>query len=169
MVRNRFWAFMCALVPGAGQMYMGYMKRGLSLMVLFFGACFGFSVVSGLFYMFDGVFSLIPVVWFYSFFDALNLQAKLRSGGEAETDDWLLSAPREFSWNHRLIGYVLIVLGVLALYINLVVPFLREFFVLDLWASQLVQKAPSVVIFGLMIFAGIRMIIGTQRGRGKGE
>ena len=32
---NGFFLFCCACVPGAGQMYLGYMKRGLCLISLF--------------------------------------------------------------------------------------------------------------------------------------
>ena len=30
--KNGFWTFVCSLVPGAGEMYMGFFKQGLSLM-----------------------------------------------------------------------------------------------------------------------------------------
>ena len=34
MLKNGFLTFCCAFIPGAGQMYQGYMKRGLSLMLM---------------------------------------------------------------------------------------------------------------------------------------
>ena len=34
--KNGFWTFCFAFIPGGGQMYQGYMKRGLSLLLLFF-------------------------------------------------------------------------------------------------------------------------------------
>ena len=36
MLKNGFLTFCCAFIPGAGQMYQGYMKRGLSLILIFF-------------------------------------------------------------------------------------------------------------------------------------
>ena len=36
MKKNGILTFLFAFVPGAGQMYQGYMKRGLSLITLFF-------------------------------------------------------------------------------------------------------------------------------------
>ena len=33
MLKNGFLTFCCAFIPGAGQMYQGYMKRGLSLIL----------------------------------------------------------------------------------------------------------------------------------------
>jgi TM2 domain-containing membrane protein YozV len=34
--KNSFLTFIFSLIPGAGQMYLGFMKRGLSLMSCFF-------------------------------------------------------------------------------------------------------------------------------------
>ena len=39
MKKNALLTFIFACVPGAGQMYYGYMQRGLSLIALFCG-CF---------------------------------------------------------------------------------------------------------------------------------
>ena len=35
MNKNRFLVFLFSLIPGAGQMYLGYMRRGICLMALF--------------------------------------------------------------------------------------------------------------------------------------
>lgn len=32
--KNGFIAFICSLIPGAGEMYLGFMKEGLSIMCL---------------------------------------------------------------------------------------------------------------------------------------
>lgn len=46
---NRFLLFVTSLIPGAGHMYLGLMKRGLHLMVLFF-CLLSFSVSFDLFF-----------------------------------------------------------------------------------------------------------------------
>lgn len=33
--KRGFWTFCFSLIPGAGEMYLGFMKRGLSMMCLF--------------------------------------------------------------------------------------------------------------------------------------
>ena len=33
--KSRFWVFVFSFLPGAGEMYMGFMKMGLSLMLGF--------------------------------------------------------------------------------------------------------------------------------------
>ena len=35
--KNGFWNLCFSLIPGAGQMYQGFLKRGVSIMALFFG------------------------------------------------------------------------------------------------------------------------------------
>ena len=34
--KNRLFTFFCSLIPGAGEMYLGFFKHGLSVMTLFF-------------------------------------------------------------------------------------------------------------------------------------
>ena len=34
--KNKFFTFIFSLLPGAAEMYMGFMKNGLSMMVMFF-------------------------------------------------------------------------------------------------------------------------------------
>lgn len=38
MKKNGFLTFIFACIPGAGQMYYGYMQRGLSLITMFIAA-----------------------------------------------------------------------------------------------------------------------------------
>ncbi|WP_408070570.1 hypothetical protein [Butyrivibrio sp. JL13D10] len=67
--KRGFFNFVFAFMPGASEMYMGFMKMGISLMACFMGAIgiIGFLGLSDL-------FMLIPVVlWFYSFFHARNI------------------------------------------------------------------------------------------------
>ncbi|MCG8485504.1 MAG: hypothetical protein MJA31_19515, partial [Clostridia bacterium] len=74
---NRFWGFIFSLIPGAGQMYLGIMNRGLQLM---------FAFLLGIFYVVEfnfgrGIFAaLVGVVWFYSFFDYLFIKRKINNG-----------------------------------------------------------------------------------------
>jgi hypothetical protein len=52
---------------GAGQMYMGFMKQGLSIMGCAMGIiAIGVTTQLGIIYL------VLPLLWFYSFFDAIN-------------------------------------------------------------------------------------------------
>ena len=66
MKKNAFLTFIFACIPGAGQMYYGYMKRGTSLLVYF---C--------LFIMLGAIISPlvvgVAVVYMFSFFDTYDL------------------------------------------------------------------------------------------------
>lgn len=68
--RNRFLLFLCSFVPGMGEMYLGFMKMGVSLML-------GFAILTALVAIMEiGVFSIFPVVMYiYSFFHANHLGA----------------------------------------------------------------------------------------------
>ena len=60
--KNRLFTFFCSLIPGAGEMYLGFFKHGLSVMTLFFLLMFFSSM------LFPPLMFLAPVLWFYSFF-----------------------------------------------------------------------------------------------------
>jgi hypothetical protein len=65
--KSKFLTFIFSMMPGAGHMYLGFMKQGVSIMTLFFAtAFFGMSLSA------EAVLLIFPVIWFYSFFDALN-------------------------------------------------------------------------------------------------
>lgn len=67
--KNRLFTFFFSLCPGAGEMYFGLYKQGISLMVLFFGlGALGALMGAPLALFF------IPVIWFYSFFHVHNLK-----------------------------------------------------------------------------------------------
>lgn len=65
--KNGFFNFCFACFPGAGQMFQGFLKKGVSIMLLFFGII-ALTAWSGL----DEILFCLPVIWFYGFFDALN-------------------------------------------------------------------------------------------------
>ena len=83
--KKGFWTFIFSLIPGAGEMYLGFMKQGVSLMGLFLGWCafcgvFGFEI---------GIL-VLPVSWFYSFFHVHNLVALPDEEFYQQEDDYLI-------------------------------------------------------------------------------
>lgn len=65
--KGKILTFCFSLIPGAGQMYLGFMKQGISLMTLFAAFC-----AAAFWMQFGAVLLFAPVIWFYSFFDAIN-------------------------------------------------------------------------------------------------
>jgi len=68
--KNSFLTFCFSLLPGAGQMYMGFMKRGISLMAAFFALIFVSSWLN-----LGPLMLAMPVIWFFAFFDTHNLRS----------------------------------------------------------------------------------------------
>ena len=62
MQKKGFLLFLCSLIPGAGELYMGFKKRGVSMMAIFWGIV-ALACVSGL----EWFALALPVVWAYSF------------------------------------------------------------------------------------------------------
>ena len=121
MKKNAFLTFIFACIPGAGQMYQGYMKRGLSLITMF---CLFIIVGSA-----TGLDALVVgciVVYMYSFFDTFNLRAQIIAEN-APADDYLVhinwkdKRMQDFMMDsHKLLGWGLIALGGLVAYENII-------------------------------------------------
>ena len=118
MMKNGILTFLFAFCPGAGQMYQGYMKRGLSLITMF---CVAFGAGT----LLEVLYVAMPIVWMYSFFDTFNLRAQI-GAGTAPQDDYLV----HINWHdqrmeqfmldsHKLLGWGLIALGALVAYQNI--------------------------------------------------
>lgn len=112
--KSGFLTLCFSFVPSAGQMYQGYMRRGVSVLLAF---CAAFWLT----WFMDAFGVLMGVVWMVSFFDSLNLRSRILSG-IAEPDDFLFDMG---SWagmkalvarRHKLVGWGLVFVGVYALY-----------------------------------------------------
>ena len=56
--KHGFWVFIFSLIPGAGEMYMGFKKQGLSIMLLFWGSI-ALASITGL----GWLAMFLPVIW----------------------------------------------------------------------------------------------------------
>jgi len=89
--KNRFLTFCFSMLPGAAEMYMGFMKTGLSLMSLFFLIIAVTSIFNG------GILAaFVIVVWCYGFFHANHL-AGLTDEEFAEIKDEYLFGMNTFT------------------------------------------------------------------------
>lgn len=123
--KNKFLTFCCSLLPGAGEMYLGFMKQGVSLMGLFFLVW----AVSGILNLAALLF-VEPVIWFYSFFHVHNLSSLPDEEFYAIEDDFLFHRSSfpflDREWldrNRKAAAAVLILLGVILLW-NYLMDFL---------------------------------------------
>lgn len=110
---NSFWAFIFSLIPGAGQMYFGLMKRGLQIMLLFTIPI----VLVNMLYSSSGVLVLLNfIIWFYSFFDCQHIRRAINEGEEIE--DTLIWDINIKGLNYKHVGIGLIVIGGLTILNN---------------------------------------------------
>ncbi|MCQ4936289.1 MULTISPECIES: hypothetical protein [Anaerotignum] len=131
--KSPFFTFCCSLVPGAGEMYMGLYKQGISLMILFFGvgAVGGWTGV-------ELLWAFIPVIWFFSFFHTHNLRSMPEEEFLEEKDQYFLfqdfdmaNADEFLKRNKKIIAIALIFWGACMLAqicMNLLDPFFGGFF-----------------------------------------
>lgn len=169
MLKNGFLTFCCAFVPGAGQMYQGYMKRGLSLILT--ACCIG--TVSSLL---NPVLLLLVVVWMYSFFDTFNLRAQILADTAPEDDYLIHFDPRDRRLaralldSHKLVGWALIAFGALIAYENIIMNLLND--VLWRWGRDSVvfrafylvmDRLPDVVLCVALILCGAWLVRGPQK------
>ena len=74
--KNRFFTLVFSCCPGAGEMYMGLYRQGVSLMGLFFG-----TIALAAWLDFEElIFFICPIVWCYSFFHTHNLRRMTSTG-----------------------------------------------------------------------------------------
>lgn len=119
--KSSFLAFFCSLIPGAGEMYIGFMKRGLSIMLIFWGLIF-ISAWSGLGSLLFGM----PIIWFYSFFEVHNLRSMPEQMLDEMSDEYFLlpdintDKMKSIQNKYRnLFALILIILGLSILWNNL--------------------------------------------------
>ncbi|MBP8856220.1 MAG: hypothetical protein KBG54_06920 [Oscillospiraceae bacterium] len=165
MRKSTVLTFIFAWCPGAGQMYHGYMKRGLSLLVAF---C-GIIAVAGMLNL--DIFMLgIPVVMVYSFFDTFNI-AHLTPEQRAAQPDAYLFHINSFSKadfapllqkRHKLLGAGVIFLGAYMLYRQFIAPMLYELVArFDLyWVNNILMNIPMIIIALLLIGFGASLMRG---------
>ncbi len=156
--------FISACIPGCGQMYQGYMKRGVSLLS---AMCAVILLATTLNMGELAIF--LPLVWLYAFFDAYNIHGQSDEQAAANPDDFLFGlsgADRDkllalCRGRHSIIGWALVILGGYALFITAVDYLLHDS---SFWLSNLLRYIfPRLVGTALIIAAGVWFIRGPRK------
>lgn len=168
MEKNKFLSFLFALFPGAGEMYMGMMRKGSALMMAFFM----FSYTSGLLHI--GLLSWIcPVIWFYSFFETINM-SKYSRDYRMEIDEDFCEQFKNvtrcdfndiFKKRNVVLGIVLIFIGVYSLVSQIFYGFINRFAHYFPWIWDIYYRMPTVIVAFIIIFIGIRLIKGGDKDK----
>lgn len=168
MKKNGILTLLFACIPGAGQMYQGYMKRGLSLITLFF-----LCIMAGM--LLEPLVLTALIVWMYSFFDTFNLRAQFIAG-TAPADDYLVHFNTKdarltlfFRDSHKLVGWGLIALGGLVAYENIIMRVFGD--VMWRWGQNnpvfrafylMLDELPEVVVCVALIVCGMWLVRGPK-------
>lgn len=172
--KNGFFTFIWSFMPGAAEMYMGFMKCGLSLMILFFA---GFALVFLTNYFTDVMLLIPAIIWFYSFFHARNLAACSEEMLQTMDDDFIwdsfgtgsktkITSPVLRKWT----AVILLVVGASMLWRNLrnvIANLIPERYWDAIW--PFVDDVPQIAIALLIIAIGIGLIIGKKKEVKDGE
>lgn len=155
--KKGFWTFIFSLIPGAGEMYMGFRKQGISIMLLFWGII---AVASGT--SLNWIIMLLPILWFYSFFNVHNLKSLSEDEFYAIEDNYVLhldqvigDADLFVSKYRTIVAVLLIFFGVSILWSNFtellywILPSRLADFI-----SNITYRLPEIVIAVAIIIAG---------------
>jgi len=166
--RGKFSTVFLALMPGAGHMYMGFMKTGLSLMSAFLFLVFFSSWLS-----LGPLLFILPLIWFYSFFDCLNKrfvadeEFLLLEDNYLFSIDKLLKLDSEIFQKRKLFaGIILLLLGAYLVFDNIMqgisryIP--REVYLV---VHNFMRLTPQIIVGVAIIVIGIKLIIGKRRER----
>lgn len=164
--KNKIFTFICSCLPGAAEMYMGFMKMGFSLMAIFF---LSFIIPSAL-RMSDMAILVGVLVWFYGFFHARNLDACDEEEfamvediyiWEEFTDGRELHLPGKTA--RKWCGYALIAFGVVFIWQN----FSYAIYSILPWEKidqymPLLDQIPQMIIALLIIALGLKLVKGKK-------
>lgn len=159
--KHGFWVFIFSLIPGAGEMYMGFKKQGLSIMLLFWGAI-ALASITGL----GWLAMFLPVIWFYSFFNVHNLKSLSEEEFYSVEDNYILHMDQfsgdmgKFLQKHQsVVAWVLILFGICILWSRF--TSLLYFIVPNNMADyvyNICNSLPQIVIAAGIIAAGIYLL-----------
>jgi len=155
------------MIPGAAQMYMGFMKMGVSLMVLF-----ALIIILAVWLNQGAIAAFCVIAWFYSFFQANHLASLSDEEFYQVEDSYLfgmggLPGVEGFVKEHnKWIAVLLIFLGACLLWDSManllyyVLP--DEFHFISGTMRRIGDYVPSLVIGGGIIALGVKMIGGRK-------
>ena len=171
MKKNGILTLLFAFIPGAGQMYQGYMKRGLSLVLM--AAAIGMAAM-----LIPPIAFALLVVFMYSFFDTFNLRAQIGLDA-APADDYLIHFDMRdrrleqlMAERHKLLGWLLIACGGMMAYQNIIMNTLGD--LLWRWGKEnpifralylVMDQLPEVLVCVVLIVCGIWLVKGPRTAK----
>jgi hypothetical protein len=152
--KSKIIAILLSVFPGAGHMYLGLQRRGLQLMAAFLFAIYIMDVLRLSIFLF-----LIPILWFYSLFDAMQCVSKQQKDEELKdipVVNWLFS-------HQKWLGFGLLALGVYYLFDRVLLTLFEEAMPdlrITFWFHNYLQ---IFIVSTLLIGGGLRLLWGNSR------
>ncbi len=164
--RSRFFTVIFSFLPGAGHMYMGFMKMGVSIMSAFF-----FVIFISSFLHLGPILYTLPILWFFSFFDCINKMSMSDENFRTLEDRYLFSIDSLFTQgkgvvqSYRLyVGIGLVLLGAGMLWNNLwseISVYFND--AARNFIYSLNQSLPELIVGAVIIIIGARLIAGKKK------
>lgn len=164
--KNGFFTFLCIFCPGAAEMYVGYLKNGLTLM-----GAFALSIVLLGTTEFGAFAATTALIWFYGFFHAINV-SKMDEASIAEHEDMYIweeflgdrVAKVSSAKMRGIMAAVLIIvgLGMLWNYVSeIIVRLIPDYYWEFLY--PIIYKIPNIAVAIALIFGGLALIRGKKK------
>jgi hypothetical protein len=164
--RSKFLTIVFSCLPGAGHMFMGFMKMGLSLMGMFFLIIFLSSLLN-----FGALMYIIPILCFYSFFDCISKCYASDNEFARFQDHYLFSLDKLSNADNLLHGKGRLIIGIITLLIGIkliwdvFIDVLSQYIPEEIYMAirGVTTSLPQFVIGFLIIAIGVYLIIGKKR------
>jgi hypothetical protein len=145
-----------AIFPGAGHMYLGLQQRGLQFMIGFVVSIYILDILRLSFFLF-----VIPIIWFYSFFDALQQQAKYEQGEAKDVPVF-----KYFTNQRRWLGAAMIIIGIFFIIDSILVPAFADdlYKVFGIDITYYYHRYLQIGIVSIILLvAGFRLLISSNK------
>ena len=164
--KSNFLTFSFSLLPGAGHMYIGFMKMGLSFMAAFF-----FTIFLSSWLEIGPLLVILPLLWFYSFFDCMNKAYSTDEEFLILDDNYLFSLDKFVKLDKNIFQKRRVLAGVLLLFIggyliwNNTLHLLSRYIPNEVYQvfDNVTRLAPQIIIGIAIIVAGAKLITGKKR------
>ena len=171
--KNNIFTFFCSFIPGAAEMYMGFMKMGFSIMTIFV-----ISFIIPVIFHIEILLCSSALIWFFAFFHARNVATSDNETFLSLEDKWIwesfINMERVPSLNRvyqKWFAIILIIVGFGSL-LNNCMNMIYNLIPDNLWnvLYPIVNQIPKIFISIILIVIGMKMIRGKKEEiDGKGE
>lgn len=164
--RGKFLTLLFSMMPGAGHMYMGFMKTGLSLMCPFLLLVFFSTWLS-----MGSILYVSMLIWFYAFFDCINKRFVSDEEFYNLQDEYLFSMDKllkldgELFKRHRFFsGGILLFLGIYLVFEN-VITMISSYIPQEVYniINNFIRVSPQILVGIFIIAAGLKLISGKKK------